>query len=104
MAIRLTSYNSEGTSCIFQNGDTVVVSFSRTTNFTPSELRENERFPRNLRETNVNVQGRVMNEENCILVADSVAPQTQATPTPTQTAGGTQQQSPSPTASPSPTM
>ncbi len=102
MSIRLSSYSAEGTSCTFQNGDTVVVALTRATNFTPSDLRENERFPRNLREVNVNVQGKVVNEENCILAADSVATQIQgqASPTPTGTAG---QQSPTATASPSPT-
>ena len=101
MSIRLTSYSGEATSCIFEQGDTVVVAFTRATNFTPTELTANERFPRNLRETNVNVQGKVVDEENCVLSADSVAPQTQGQTSPT--AGATAGQTPTPTGSPSPT-
>lgn len=97
LSVRLTSFTGEATTCNFEEGDTVAVAYTRATSFTPADLTASERFPRNLRETNVNVQGRVLEEENCILVADSVGPQTQASPSPT--AG----ESPSPTtASPSP--
>ncbi len=101
LSIRLTAFSGQGTSCMFQEGDTIVVAFTRATQYTPVELGTNERFPRNLRETNVNVQGTVGDEENCVLVAESVSTQTPGTPTPAATgaAGGT----PSPAASPSPT-
>jgi hypothetical protein len=100
MSIRLTSYTGEATDCSFNEGDTLAVAYTRTTTFTPADLTENARFPRNLRETNVNVQGTVLDEENCILVADSVGPQTQASPTVSPTPDG-DEESPSP--SPSPT-
>ncbi len=102
MSIRLTSFSAEGSSCIFQQGDTVVVAFTKETSFTPTNLTEVERFPRNLRETNVTVQGTVVEAENCILSADSVSVQTQASPTGTA-AGGRTSPSPTRTASPSPT-
>jgi hypothetical protein len=102
MSIRLTSFSAEGSSCIFQQGDTVVVAFTKETSFTPTNLTEVERFPRNLRETNVAVQGTVVEAENCILSADSVSVQTQASPTGTA-AGGRTTPSPTRTASPSPT-
>lgn len=100
MSIRLSSYTGEATSCVFEEGDTVAVVYTSSTSFTPPELAENERFPSNLRETNVNVQGRVLDEESCILVADSVGPQIQGQAAPTPT--GDSDESPSPTASPSP--
>ncbi len=106
LSIRLTSYSGEATSCLFGEGDTVVVAFTRATQFTPPAVGTNERFPRNLRESNLNVQGTVADEENCILAANSIASQVQgATPTPT---GGSPTPtptngSPSPAASPTPT-
>jgi hypothetical protein len=102
MSIRLTSFSAEGSSCIFQQGDTVVVAFTKETSFTPTNLTEVERFPRNLRETNVTVSGTVVEAENCILSADSVTVQTQASPTGTA-AGGRTSPSPTRTGSPSPT-
>ena len=105
MSIRLTSFSAEGSSCIFQQGDTMVVAFTKETSFTPTNLTEVERFPRNLRETNVTVQGTVVEAENCILSADSVSVQTQGQASPTGTAAGGGRTSPSPTrpGSPSPT-
>ncbi len=104
MSIRLTSYSAEGTPCLFQQGDTVVVAFTKETSFTPTNLTEVDRFPRNLRETNVTVQGTVVEAENCILSADSVAVQTQAGASPTGTpAGGRTSPSPTGPGSPSPT-
>lgn len=97
MSIRLTSYTGEATACSFNEGDTLAVAYTRTTTFTPADLAENERFPRNLRETNVNVQGTVLDEDNCILVADSVGPQTQVSPTPDD---DDDDESPSPSPSP----
>lgn len=99
LTVRLTSFTGEATTCNFEAGDTVAVAYTRATSFTPESLTANERFPRNLRETNVSVQGRILEEENCILVADAVGPQAQPSPSPTASA------SPSPTAaaSPSPT-
>ena len=100
LSIRLTAFSGQGTSCTFRQGDTIVVAFTRATQYTPVELETNERFPRNLREMNVSVQGTVADEENCVLVAESVSTQAPGTPTPTPTgaAGAT----PSPGASPSP--
>jgi len=110
LSIRLTSYSGEGTSCQFGEDDTVVVAFTRATQFTPTELGTSDRFPRNLRETNVNVEGTVVDEERCILAAESVATQVPgATPTPTgatptpatgTTPTPTPGESPSPAASP----
>lgn len=99
LTVRLVSYDGDATTCNFEEGDTVAVTYTRATSFTPADFATNERFPRNLRETNVSVQGRILEEDNCILVADAVGPQIQASPSPTADA------SPSPTgsASPSPT-
>ncbi len=86
---------------MFREGDTIVVAFTRATQYAPVDLGTDDRFPRNLREMNVSVQGTVADEENCVLVAESISTQGARTPTPTPTgaAGAT----PSPAASPSPT-
>jgi hypothetical protein len=95
LAIRLIEFTGEGTNCTFEEGDTMAVAYTRATTFTPADLKQNARFPQNLRETDVSVEGIVLDEENCILVAESVGPRIQGSPTPDD------EQSPSP--SPSPT-
>lgn len=108
LTVRLTSFTGEATACAFEEGDTVAVAYTRATSFTPADVTANERFPRNLRETNVSVQGRILEEGNCILVADAVGPQAPASPSPTATASpsptATASPSPTATASPSPTV
>jgi hypothetical protein len=101
LSIRLTAFSGQETGCTFRQGDTIVVAFTRATQYTPVELGTDERFPRSLREMNLSVRGTVADEENCVLVAESVSRQVPGTPTPTPTgaAGAT----PSPGASPSPT-
>jgi hypothetical protein len=98
LSIRLTAFSGSDTTCSFQAGDTVVVAFTRATQYTPADLGTDDRFPRNLRETNVSVQGTVADEETCVLVAESVSTQAPGTPTP-----GAAGASPTPTATPSPT-
>jgi hypothetical protein len=98
LSIRLTAFSGSDTTCSFQAGDTVVVAFTRATQYTPADLETNDRFPRNLRETNVSVQGTVADEESCVLIAESVSTQAPGTPTP-----GAAGASPTPTATLSPT-
>ncbi|MEX2587134.1 MAG: hypothetical protein WD602_03955 [Actinomycetota bacterium] len=101
LSIRLNAYSGEDTSCIFEEGDTITVAFTRATEFTPEGLSENARFPRNLRETNVDVRGMVVDEETCLLAADSVAELVEAEPSPT-TEDDDDDESDSATESPSP--
>lgn len=82
MSILVTSYSSENTSCVLEEGDTVTVAFTHATDFSPAELTESARFPRNLRETTVDVEGAVVDEESCLLAAESVGPQDEAEPSP----------------------
>jgi guanyl-specific ribonuclease Sa len=73
LAVRLSSYSGENSDCVFAEGDTVVVFYSRASTFEPAGLIGNAGFPNNLRNANVVVAGRILDEELCLLAADSVA-------------------------------
>ncbi|MDQ4144330.1 MAG: hypothetical protein M3198_11415 [Actinomycetota bacterium] len=107
IAIRLSSYSAPDTTCTFQEGDTVVVGYTRQTTFEPADITGNTRFPNNLANMTVSVAGEILHPENCVLSATSVTTQAQASPTATRgttTTRTTPRTSPTPrrTASPSP--
>ena len=80
LALRVTTFSGQDTACTFAEGDTVVVLFTRATTFEPAELTENRTFPNNLGATDVSIQGQLLDEANCVLVAGSVSIQQASEP------------------------
>jgi hypothetical protein len=124
LALRLTSYTGTATQCLFNQGDTVVVVFTRQTTFDPADVTANKTFPNNLKGAQLSVSGPVLGLDKCILEASAVnvtvppspsptakkstkspTPTKKATPTPSPiptTASPAASPSPSPASSPSP--
>jgi len=107
LALRLSSYSGQDTACRFGEGDTVVIVYTSTTSFDPAAVTGEERFPNNLVNAEVAVQGLVLDEESCVLVASSVSVRDQVQASPTAPAAGAARATPrtSPTprrASPTP--
>lgn len=82
IALRLNSFNSTGP-CSFNANDTVVVSFTASTTFEPSDVTDSERFPNNLVKGTLQVRGDVLEpDQGCILVARSITVSQQASQSP----------------------
>ncbi len=87
LALRLSSYSGQESACVFSEGDTVVVLYTRASTFEPDDLTGDDRFPNNLVNSGVAVEGRVLEEETCVLVANSVSARDQGQPSPTARTG-----------------
>ncbi|HVL50234.1 MAG TPA: hypothetical protein VM754_01870, partial [Actinomycetota bacterium] len=88
LALRLSSYSGQDTVCRFGEGDTVVIVYTSTTSFDPAAVTGEERFPNNLVNAEVAVQGPVLDEDSCVLVASSVMVRDQVQASPTAPAAG----------------
>ncbi|HYN98177.1 MAG TPA: hypothetical protein VEU28_00730 [Actinomycetota bacterium] len=100
LALRVATFSGQDTACTFAEGDTAVVLFTRATTFEPAELTENRTFPNNLGATDVSIQGQLLDEANCVLVAGSVsiqqASEPEATASPTAGRQASTRRSPTP--------
>ena len=102
IALKLTGFTIERSECVFSEGDVLVVSFTKSTNFDPADLIEARGFPNNLQGLTLVISGTVLGDE-CLLHATNVRVQEEgadaddgASPTPTGQAR--RSPTPSPTA------
>lgn len=104
IALKLTAFAIEESECLFSEGDVLVVSFTKSTNFNPAELTQARGFPNNLQGLTLLISGTVLGDE-CLLLAAEVNVQEEGTerddddeasPTPT----GESRRSPTPSPSP----
>lgn len=73
LAIKIQRYSAGGSPCRFVENDVLVVAFTSGTDFQPSEVRDERTFPNNLKGTNVQITGRVEEEDRqCLLIATAV--------------------------------
>lgn len=101
IALKLTSFTANESPCGFQEGDVLVVAFTRSTTFEPQELTQARGFPNNLQGLTLDISGRVVGDE-CLLLATAVGvvqggedePDKKASPSPTSA-----RRTPSPTPS-----
>ena len=90
LALRVSASSGENTGCVFSEGDTVVVLFTRATSFQPGEVTQDEDFPNNLVNGDASIGGQVLDEQNCVLVSTSISvgEGDELEPTPTARATG----------------
>lgn len=102
IALKLTGFTIEESECVFSEGDVLVVSFTKSTNFDPSDLIEARGFPNNLQGLTLVISGTVLGDE-CLLHATNVRVQEEGADvddggvSPTPTATGEARRSPTPT-------
>jgi len=102
IALKLTGFTIERSKCVFSEGDVLVVSFTKSTNFDPADLTEARGFPNNLQGLTLVISGTVLGDE-CLLHATDVRVQEEGADvddggvSPTPTATGEARRTPTPT-------